>query len=295
LNYVSQENCGTADEPPKPFVMTINGVCDSTSTAAVWSDYKLDGDCGASVEYTGKHGCVAFNGHAVVDAIKPFSGVLLILIGGLMTFAGAKFLFQLVSAVVTLVTTILFYLVISNLFFTVRTGAGFKIGLLIASILLGIGAAFLSYKLTIRYAIPIVAGAGGGFGFKLISNLAGLRNEYAAIGILVLGICVGVYAGFKLNEFVRTIGTAFLGSYILIRGAGFFFGGFPEGADDVKTHGLKATDKIVWYFVGFVVFFIAGSVVQYKLFHNDEDLKNQHDEMFEQNKGEDDEKTCGCF
>lgn len=53
LNYVSQENCGTADAP-EPFVMTINGVCDDKSTAAAWTDYKLDGDCGASVTYTGK-------------------------------------------------------------------------------------------------------------------------------------------------------------------------------------------------------------------------------------------------
>lgn len=259
--------------------MTINGVCDEKSTSAAWTDYKLDGDCGASVTYTGKQGCVAFNGNAVWDAIKPFSGVLLILVGGLMTFAGAKFLFQLVSAVVTLVTTILFYLVVSNLFFTVKTGAGLKIGLIVVALLLGLGAAYLSYKLTIRFAIPIVAGAGGAFGFKLISNLAGIRNEYAVIAILVVGIVVGAYAGFKLNEFVRTIGTAFLGSYILIRGAGFFFGGFPEGADDVKVHEIKAHDKIVWYFVGFVVCFIAGSVVQYKLFHHDEDLKKRDEEI----------------
>jgi hypothetical protein len=253
--------------------MTINGVCDDKSTKAVWSDYKLDGECGASVTYTGKQGCVAFNGNAVWNAIKPFSGVLLILVGGLMTFAGCKFLFQLVSAVVTLVTTILFYLIVSNLFFTIKTGAGLKIGLLVVAIALGLGAAYISYKLTTKYAIPIVAAAAGGFGFKLITNVAGLRNEYAVIAVLVLGVIVGAYVGVKLNEFVRTIGTAFLGSYILIRGAGFFFGGFPDGADDVDVKGLKVHDKIVWYFVGFVVFFIAGSVVQYKLFHHDEDLK----------------------
>ena len=121
LTYASQENCGTTDEP-KPFVMTVNGICqepakDAKTTAGVWSDYKLANECSASVTYTGKAGCVAFNGNAVWDAIKPFTGVILILVGGLMTFAGAKFLFQLVSAVVTLVVTIVFYLTVSNLFF----------------------------------------------------------------------------------------------------------------------------------------------------------------------------------
>jgi Zn-dependent protease len=102
--------------------MTVNAICqepakDAKTSAGVWSDYKLTEDCAASVTYTGKAGCVAFNGDAVWDAIKPFTGVILILVGGLMTFAGAKFLFQLVSAVVTLVVTIVFYLTISNLFF----------------------------------------------------------------------------------------------------------------------------------------------------------------------------------
>lgn len=146
-----------------------------------------------------------------------------------MTFAGAKFLFQLLSAFVTLVATILFYLIISNIFFGVKTQAGWKIGLIIVAIGVGLGAAYISYKLTSKFAIPIIAGGAGGFGFKLISNVAGIRNEYAAIGILFLGILAGVYLGYKLNEFVKTFGTAFLGSYILIRGAGFFFGGFPEG------------------------------------------------------------------
>ena len=160
--------------------------------------------------------------------IKPFTGVILILVGGLMTFAGAKFLFQLVSAFVTLITSIVFYLVISNVFFDAKTAAWLRIITLIIALAAGLGAAFLSYKLSIKFAIPIIAGAGGAFGFKLISNVAGIRNEYAAIAFLIVGVAAGVYLGMKLNVFVKTIGTAFLGSYILTRGAGFFFGGFPS-------------------------------------------------------------------
>ena len=145
-----------------------------------------------------------------------------------MTFAGAKFLFQLVSAFVTLITSIVFYLVISNVFFDAKTAAWLRIITLIIALAAGLGAAFLSYKLSIKFAIPIIAGAGGAFGFKLISNVAGIRNEYAAIAFLIVGVAVGVYLGMKLNVFVKTIGTAFLGSYILTRGAGFFFGGFPS-------------------------------------------------------------------
>lgn len=85
---------------------------------------------------------------AVWDAIKPYTGVLLILVGGLMTFAGAKFLFQLISAFVSLIVTIVVYLVISNIFFGVKTHAGWKVALICAALAIGLGAAWVSYKLT---------------------------------------------------------------------------------------------------------------------------------------------------
>jgi len=68
-----------------------------------------------------------------------------------MTFAGAKFLFQLLSSFVTLVATILFYLIISNIFFGVKTQAGWKIGLIIVALGVGLGAAYISYKLTSKF------------------------------------------------------------------------------------------------------------------------------------------------
>jgi hypothetical protein len=225
-----------------------------------------------------------------MDAIKPFTGVILILVGGLMTFAGAKFLFQLVSAFVTMITSILFYTVCSNLFFDAKTAAWLKVIVLLLALALGVAAAYFSYKLTTKFAIPIVAGAGGAFGFKLIASVAGIRNEYAVIAILVVGIAAGIFLGMKLNFYVKTIGTAFLGSYMFTRGLGFMFGGFPEIGDVKKLHEIKGHDKIIYYFIGFIVLFIAGSVVQYKLFHVEGEEK---DDTF---VGEDDgEKKCGCF
>jgi hypothetical protein len=99
----------------------MTGVCDLIETAGTWTDYKLDGDCAASVTYTGKSGCVAFDGYTFIASIKPFSGAILILVGGLMTFAGAKFLFQLVSAFVTMITSIVFYTLCSNILFDAQT------------------------------------------------------------------------------------------------------------------------------------------------------------------------------
>ena len=293
LTYASQENCGTS-AAPQPFVFTINGVCDEKNVAGTYSHYAKDGDCAASVSYTGKAGCVAFNGNQVWDTIKPYTGFILIIMGAAMTFAGCKFLYQFVSTFIGIIITMVFYLVISNLFFGVKTTVGPKVGLIVVALALGSAGVYFSYKFSRRFAIPIIAAGAGAFGFKLLSNVAGIRNEYAAIGILVLGAVAGAFLGYKLNHLVRTVGTAFLGAYILTRGAGFFFGGFPEGASDVKIHEIKGHDKIVWYFVGFVVAFIAGSVVQIKFVDN-EDLQNEHKENDDVFNGEDEDKKCGCF
>merc|ERR1712166_1375370 len=150
----------------------------------IWSDHAFDGSCTASVTYTGAAGCVKFNGNAVWEAIKPFSGVILILIGGIMTFYGAKFLFQLVSAFVTLITTAISYLIISNCFFGLETGAGPKIGLMIAAILLGLGAAYASYKFTTKWAVSIVAGAAG-VGASL-SFIASWTTSWASSSVVAL-------------------------------------------------------------------------------------------------------------
>ena len=91
------------------------------------------------------------------------------------------------------------------------------------------------------------------------------------------GVCIGIYV--LTNKFIKTIGTAFLGSYILTRGVGFIFGGFPNVGDVVTMQAFKDHDRILWYLLGFIVFFIAGSIVQWRLFYGNAELEAKHDEM----------------
>lgn len=195
-----------------------------------------------------------------------------------MTFAGAKFLFQLVASSIAMAVTIIFYFVISNIFFTEKTHSGYKIFLIIVALGLGIGSAILSYKFSRAWAIPIVAAGGGAMGIKLLVTTFGVNNNWAQLAGMLVGAALGIYVGKKFNNFVRTVGTAFLGSYILIRGFGFVFGGFPDGVNDVKSV-KNVNNKVVYYFIGFVLAFIAGSVVQYKLFH-DENHEEEKEDAF---------------
>ena len=76
---------------------------------------------------------------------------------------------------------------------------------------------------------------------------------------MILGGGLGFYAGLRLEVYVKTIGTAFLGSYILMRGFGFLFGGFPNSASDMKN--AHKNNKVLFYMLGFIATFVAGSVL----------------------------------
>lgn len=183
MTYTSNQRCDdgkvTTDKSTDvAFVFTTNGICDKNAKTPVYSDYKASG-CTAEVTVTSDAGCIALDGEAFFKAIEPFLGVIFILIGGLMTFAGAKFLLILVSAFIGGFVTIAFYGVISNFFFGLKTGSGAKIGLLCAALALGIGASYAGYKFAEAWAVSIVAAGAGAMGVKLLFSVVGLMNKWA--------------------------------------------------------------------------------------------------------------------
>lgn len=154
-------------------------------------------------------------------------------------------------------------------------------------------ATFFGYKFAKAWGVSVIAALGGAMGFKLLLSVCGVMNVWAQLAGVIAGAVAGAYLGRKFNVFVRTVGTAFLGSYILMRGCGFVFGGFPNGASDLKN--IHANNKVVYYFLGFLVAFIAGSLVQYKLFHEDAKKASEEDGDGDAFGGEDEGKKCGCF
>lgn len=112
-----------------------------------------------------------------------------------MTFLGAKFLYQLVSGVACMVVFIVFYLIISNLFFNNETKDWIKYSIMFLAVLLGLGGGFFAYKFASTIAVPTISGIGGAFGFKLLANVAEVRNEYAVLALLVAGFIAGAALG----------------------------------------------------------------------------------------------------
>lgn len=222
---------------------------------------------------------------AVLRAVGPFLGVIAIIFGALMTYAGAKFLFIVLSLMVAGITTGFAFIIIFNLFVPVTASKGTVGGLLFGCFVIGGIVTFFSYHLTVRAAVPVLAGVCGFFTFRVLYSMSGLRIPVVRILFMVGGFALAAFLGHKVQGHVKTIGTAFIGSNIVIQGVSMYAGNIdmPNNTD------VKKVPTAFWgYLVGWVVLFISGAVVQKRMFA-EEDTK---EDAFED---QDENKRCGCF
>jgi len=229
-----------------------------------------------------------------MNAITPFIGAILIVFGGIMTFAGAKFLFLVFAGLVGLLVTAVLFLTCYNFFLDPsKSGMGALIGLLVFTTLVGGAVGYFAYKFGKAWAVSVLAAwAGIAIGVTLV-KLLGIKGTKAPVVAAMLGAASGFYFGKKFNRFIRSVGTALIGSFLLVRGIGAYAGNYPSETNfvnDVKDGGSLTYNKaIIGYFGGMVVLTIAGSLVQLRLFRDEETDK---EDMF---AGEDEGRKCGCF
>lgn len=223
---------------------------------------------------------------AVLTAIGPFLGVIAIVFGALMTYAGAKFLFIVLSLVVAGVGSFVSFILIFNLFIPVTASKGVVGGAIALCLVLGLVLVFLTYKITTRAAVPFLAGFCGLFAARALYGLTGLHIPVVRILFFVAGFAICAYFGHKAQGHVKTIGTAFIGSNIIIGGVSMYAGNLDLPND---PNALKNVPTAFWYYVfGWVFLFVSGSVVQKRLFA---DLEKEEDAFHD----EDEAKRCGCF
>ena len=182
LTYTSNQGCDKGEVDPSgttPFVYTIHGVCDKAATKLATKNFFYNAEkCEAEVTFTTSTGCIAYDGGAFFKALEPYMGTIAIIFGGLMTFAGAYFLMYLIGGTVGIFITVFFYAVISNLFFTVKTGTGAKVGVLIVGLALAVAGAYAFFKLVSHWGSSIIAALAGAMGVKFLFTIIGVLNGW---------------------------------------------------------------------------------------------------------------------
>jgi hypothetical protein len=221
----------------------------------------------------------------IMKALGPYFGFICIAFGALMTYAGAKFLFVAISFMVASGVSAFSFMLIFNLFVPVNASAGVAGFLLFACIVLGGVVTYLTYKVTTKAAVPVIAGFCGLFLLWTLYGLTGLRIKVVRALFCVAGFALGAFLGHKAQAYVKTIGTAFIGANIIILGVSMYAGNI----DMPNSTNPKEVPKAIWaYFAGWIVLFISGSVVQWKMFGGE----NEKEDAF---NDEDEAKRCGCF
>ena len=287
----NEKTCGANKD--KNFVVTINGVCDETAKAKSTLVASTPGTCTETILFTGKEACATeIPMQKALAALGPFYGVLLILVGGLMCFAGRKFIFQVLGAVIGFVAFAVLFGLSYAMFLPVDVSTGLLAGVIVVCVILGGLISWGTFKFTKAYTVQILAGVAGAVIFVMLGKMAKLHKAYFTYIFAILGAGLGVFLGNKFHKVVKSVATALIGSYLLVWGIGQYAPGYPGNLNiKVVAKNPDANMEAIGYLAGFVVLAIAGFIVQMKKFRDEEEEENEDDAF----KGQDEGRTCGCF
>ena len=208
------------------------------------------GDDKCNPVFTTKHkgGC-SWDSQETFAVATKFTGAILIIVGAIMTFIGARFIMWVLG--------FLIFAAIQGVFFTISYSAGFidpvsiynsqvsggnkavvAIIIGVLGIIIGCVAAKYLINFATKYLVPIIAFVCGSLAaFMLTAGLPLKGNQAKYIKIAIDGAVGGVCAYFshRVQKYIKTVGTAVIGSFMLFKGIGYYLGGFPKLLDAMQT------------------------------------------------------------
>jgi len=143
--------------------------------------------------------------------------------------------------------------------------------MLSVSVILGLLAGFLMVKLE-KFGAALVAGWGGFcLGVVLNETVLYLATSAALFWCVNIGLAIicAVLAFFIVDQVIM-IATAFIGSYMVMRGIGLMAGGFPNEyvlINEIESGAIDNIDPVFYaYLAGIVILTILSAIVQFKMY-----------------------------
>ena len=228
--------------------------------------------------YEGKEGCAIFDfgENTAIKFVKKFLGIFEILAGIILCFFGSKFIFYVLRFLVFVLVNLVAWGLCYNLHI-IRSDSkpGLLIALGVVTLAGGIAVAHYFGNFAEKYGMAILSGCAGAFIMFMITANLDLKALYKEI--LIGATAVGaIYIGKMYNKFIKSAGTAIIGSFFLMHGLGQYIGGFPDfiGAsqqladEGIDTDNIDPSDFKSQAFIGYILGMIAaavlGTVVQLK-------------------------------
>jgi len=217
-------------------------------------------------------GCPIFTANALIQWMEQYKfivGPSFIGLGIFIGLLGFKLFRATLFLILTLVVTFLCMFVCYSTFLNDNTAAWVGWTVLGVSVVLGLIGGYLMIQLE-KPAAAILAGWGG-FMIGLLLNesvvfLAGSVWVFWVVNVVCA--LIGAILGFLLFEWAVCFGTAFIGSYLTMRGISLMAGGFPNiylVIKSLENGDIDSFDAVFYaYFGGIIVMTIVCSILQYK-------------------------------
>jgi len=210
------------------FTVKFNMMCDANLKESTFEKKTEYDSCSAEFEYKGKDACAL--DFTALQGLKKFMGFFEIPVGLAMIFAGAKFLL----ITLTFLSFFGFATVSFALAYNVgmidiagKPSTGILVGVFLFSVIGGAIFAYGSYKFLKSYAIPILAGFAGFMVGTMVLASFDIPNV-AKTAVLAIMVGASIFVGKKFNKYIKTSGTAVIGSGIFLAGVNSFAGGMPN-------------------------------------------------------------------
>lgn len=282
----TQENC----EDSGPNTVRFEVDCDGDGEHQDPVEWSGPGNDACNPVFTTKHkgGC-SWDSQEAFAGISKFTGAILIIIGAIMTFIGARFIMWVLG--------FLIFAAVQGVFFTVSYSAGFidpvsiynsridggnkaiiavVIGL-IGIIIGGVAAKYL-IKFASKFLVPIIAFVCGSLAAFMFTSTLPLKGNLVHLKVAingVIGLACAVFSH-RVQKYIKTVGTAIIGSFLLFKGIGTIRHDFPKLLDSLEAGEIdeselnaayegKLGQRAIAYLVGVVFTAIIGSFVQLKV------------------------------
>lgn len=232
--------------------------------------------------------CPLFTANALIQFIDEYKwifGIVFIVVGLFFAFFGFK-LFQIALFIVgTVVVSFLILFIFYATFLKENTKEWVGWTVFACSILLGLLAGFLLVKLE-KFAGAILAGWGGFLLGVLLCETV-LYFAKSAVLFWVVNVAFAIIfaaLGFFMFDHAVMISTAFIGSYMTMKGIGIMAGGFPNIyvlIEMIENNAINTIPGVFYaYLAGIIILTVICTVIQYKFFLK----KKQQDEVHPYNK-----------
>jgi len=268
---------------------TVNMICDTSIAEPSTTTTVTKDNCNYSTSIAAADACPVFTVNGLWTFLEQYDwlwGAIFIVMGVFLTFLGRKLFLAAVFIAAFFLTGLLFLALCYGTFLADNTEDWVGWLMLSISIVLGaiVGVLLVKYS---KFAAAVI-GAWAGYILGLFLNdLAlwpiGLSWVFWVVNVACALICA-VLAFIFFNPAV-ILGTAFIGSYALMRGIGMYAGGFQNEYTIAQEIQTGAVDNILWttyaYLAGVLVSFIIGSIVQFKMFNklNEEEKMHPYDRL----------------